>query len=179
MSFAIGNVAAQVSVHTATSELAELHPGTLTHESTHPSDNALLRQGIIVIGGHPAELHPAVAAATSGPREDSGAIGSRWADSLPAGEGGGFSGFLHTIANLGAAEPTSHFARFFADAVAGGRWLLSYCLPCQGALERAQRPHRVGSVNRASGAERPEADAPARGGHSMHNLAKAFPVGAS
>ena len=92
----------------------------LAHEPAHaqlagtPNSNPAAgaeRQGIIIIGGDSLHggLHPAVAAGASViGQTDPGAVAGAFHDfgkSLggvgPAPDGGGFSGFLHTIANLG------------------------------------------------------------------------------
>src|SRR5262249_33989156 len=60
------------------------------------------RQGIIIIGGHPADLHPAVAAAASGSGSSRFDVGFNPGTLAGGGslEGSGVSGFLLPIANL-------------------------------------------------------------------------------
>ena len=114
MSFAIGNVAAQVSLHAATQELAEHLAASLPSPPPIKASTEAQRQGIIIIGGD-VPLHPAVAPAVAAVGDAGAAAVKGLGDALhtvidgpvsdpgpkPAPEGGGFSGFLHTIANLG------------------------------------------------------------------------------
>ena len=122
MSFDLGNIVGGINKAVLPSAIDAT--GSIEHEPVHaqlartPDSNPVAgnaeRQGIIVIGGD-VPLHPAVAPAVAALSDAPGAVVKAYGDMAhagldgpvvdpgpkPAPEGGGFSGFLHTIANLG------------------------------------------------------------------------------
>lgn len=112
MSFAIGHVAAQVSLHAATEEPA----AAAAYHSAQPEQpaieastgGALQRQGITIIGAD-VPMHPIAreaAAQIAGESMDGGhkdpiEVLSYGGNEGKGTSGGGFSGLLHTVANLG------------------------------------------------------------------------------
>jgi hypothetical protein len=109
MSFAIGNVASQVSLHAAAEPAAADHSAQPEQPAVVASTGGVLqRQGIIIIGGD-VPMHPIVreaAAHVAGESMDGGhkdpiPVLSYTGNEGDGTSGGGFSGLLHTVANLG------------------------------------------------------------------------------